>query len=57
MAKDRISFEKRQRETRKRQKAEEKRNRRQKRKDSPQTGESPEIAPSAPGEQEPPLQS
>ncbi len=55
MAKDRISFEKRQRETRKRQKAEEKRSRRQKRKDFPRNAESPETGQGDAGEQGPPL--
>ncbi len=41
MARDRITFEKRHRETRKRQKAEEKRARRQRRKEAAQGAESP----------------
>ena len=55
MAKDRISFEKRQRETRKRQKAEEKRSRRQKRKDFTPGTDSPAGGPSDAGEQGPSL--
>lgn len=56
MAKDRISFEKRQRETRKRQKAEEKRSRRQKRKSLGRSEESPENGQGDAGEQGVPLQ-
>jgi hypothetical protein len=55
VAKDRISFEKRQRETRKRQKAEEKRTRRQKRKDFTRGAEFPEGGQNGAGEQGPSL--